>query len=79
MAFRLTVYIIDPGDKRIHVEHVFYGKNRAEAEKMKEHHLQACTYFRSAESNGYTDERGEDIDESEWPVAEETGGDIIDV
>lgn len=79
MAYRITVYIVDPGDKRIHVEHSFYGKDRAEAERMKAHHLQACEYFRAAETAGYTDERSEEIDTDEWPTAEETNGDVIDV
>jgi len=78
-AYRITVYIVDPGDKRIHVEHIFYGADRAEAEKMKAHHLAACEYFRHAEASGFTDERGESIPESEWPEAEETDGDVIDV
>lgn len=78
-AYRLEVYIVDPGDKKIHVVHSFYGKDRAEAEKMKAHHLETCEYFRHAETSGFTDERGESIPESEWPVAEETDGDVIDV
>ena len=79
MAYKLTVYIVDPGDRKIHVEHVFYGKDRAEAEQMKAHHLEACEYFRAAENSGYTDEQGEHIDLSEWPVAEEAEGRVIDM
>ncbi len=79
MAHRITVYIVDPGDKKIHVEHTFYGKNRAEAEQMKAHHLAACEYFRAAEAAGNTDEQEEEIDHDEWPVAEESDGDVIDM
>jgi hypothetical protein len=79
MPYKITVYIVDPGDKRIHVEHSFYGKNRAEAEQMKAHHLQACEYFRAAESAGMTDETAEEIDADEWPEAEEDDGDVIDM
>jgi hypothetical protein len=79
VAYRITVYIVDPGDKKIHVEHSFYGKDQAEAERMKAHHLQACEYFRAAENSGYTDEAGEEIPNHEWPRAEEIGGDIIDL
>jgi hypothetical protein len=79
MAHRITVWIVDPGDKKIHVEHVFYGKDKAEAERMKAHHLDACSYFRQAETAGYTDEEAEEIPNSEWPAAEETDGDVIDV
>lgn len=79
MAYKLTVYIVDPGDKKIHVEHSFYGKTRAEAEQMKAHHLAECAYFRAAESAGNTDEQGEEIDIEEWPVAEEDGADVLDM
>lgn len=79
MAFLVTVYIIDPGDKKIHVEHRFYGKDRAEAERMKAHHLQACGYFRTAENGGFTYEETEEIDSDEWPEPEEIDGDVIDV
>jgi hypothetical protein len=80
MAYRITVFIVDPGDKKVHVEHNFYGKDRAEAERMKAHHLDACSYFRAAEAAGLTDEEGEDIDSVEWPEAEEDGdSDVIDV
>jgi hypothetical protein len=79
MAYKLTVFIVDPGDKKIHVEHNFYGKDRAEAETMRDHHLQTCEYFRNAENSGYTDEQGENIDNSEWPEAEETDARVIDM
>jgi len=79
MAYSITVYIMDPGDKKIHVEHVFYGKDKAEAERMKAHHLQACEYFRAAEAAGLTDEHGEEIEQDEWPEAEEDAGDVIDM
>jgi hypothetical protein len=79
-AYALTVYIMDPGDKKIHVEHTFYGKNRAEAEQMKAHHLQTCEYFKKAEAAGLTDEHGMEISQDDWPEAEETDdGDVIDV
>jgi hypothetical protein len=79
VAYKITVYIVDPGDKKIHVEHSFYGKDRAEAQQMKAHHLQACEYFRAAEANGMTDEQSEEIDHEDWPVAEEEGVDVIDM
>ena len=79
MAYKITVYIVDPGDKKIHVEHSFYGKDRAEAERMKAHHLEACSYFRQAEANGYTDETAEEIDQEDWPEAEEEGTRTLDM
>jgi len=78
-AYALTVYIMDPGDKKIHVEHVFYGKDRTEAERMKAHHLQACEYFREAEAAGLTDEHMDEIDAEDWPQAEEEGIRTIDM
>jgi hypothetical protein len=79
MAYRITVFIVDPGDKKVHVEHNFYGKDRAEAERMKAHHLDACAYFRAAEAGGFTDETSESIPDDEWPEAEESDSDVIDM
>lgn len=79
MAYLITVYIMDPGDNKIHVEHRFYGKDRAEAQQMKAHHLTACEYFRAAENGGLTYEETEEIPQSDWPEPEEDDGDVIDM
>ena len=82
MATRITVYIIDPGDKKIHVAHEFYGHNLAEAQRMKTHHLAACEYFRAAETAGETAEEVDEIDQTDWPTYEvDTGydGDVLDM
>lgn len=79
MAYRLTVYIIDPETGKIFVEHCFYGRDRADAERNMLAHLAECEYFRAAESGGYTSEEDEHIDLDEWPIAEETGGTTIDM
>ena len=79
MAHRLTVYIIDPVDKKIYVQHVFYGRTRLDAENTKARHLAGCEYFRAAEAAGMTDEEHEEIHQSEWPVAEPEGVTTIDM
>lgn len=79
MAYRLTVAIIDPGDKKIHVEHLFYGHTELEARTAKAHHLESCSYYRDAERDGYTDEEMEQIPNREWPQAEEVAGRVIDM
>lgn len=81
MAHRITVYIVDPADKKIHVEHTFYGRDAAEAERHKEHHLAACPYFQEADLAGNTSEESDDIDDFDWPAVEESDddGDDTDV
>lgn len=79
MPYRLTVSIIDPGDKLIHVEHLFYGATEADARKSRAHHLQTCSYFAATERDGYTDEVMEQIPSSEWPQPEPADGPVIDM
>lgn len=57
-------------DGRVIVAHTFFGKNEAEAEKWKKHHLESCEYFRAAEKEGRTLEVTEELDELPEPTAE---------
>jgi hypothetical protein len=75
MAYKLTVFIVNPDDKEIYVEHNFYGATRAAAEHVKKEHLAGCEFFSEAEEEGRTIEEGEEISEDEWPTAEEDGED----
>lgn len=73
MAYALHVYIINPDDEEIYVEHIFYGENKDAAEQVKKEHLGSCEYFRAAEAEGRTDEWGEEIREEDLPRAEKRG------
>ncbi len=63
MPIALHSYILEPKTRRVLVEHTFYGETEAEADKFKAHHLDACSYFRSAEEEERTIEIVEEIDE----------------
>lgn len=78
MAYRITVSIIDPGDRKIHVEHLFYGATESDALTAKRHHLQSCSYFRDAERDGFTDEEIEEIADRDWPQPTPVS-DVIDM
>jgi hypothetical protein len=71
MAYKLTVFIVNPDDNEIYVEHNFYGATRAAAEHVKKEHLGSCEYFSAAEEEGRTIEQGAEISEDDWPVADE--------
>lgn len=70
MAYRLTVFIVNPDDERVYVEHNFYGETKADAEHVKEEHLGSCAYFKAAEDEGRTVEEGEEIPEEDLPEVE---------
>ena len=55
MAWAKHVYIINPEDEEIFVEHIFYGDTKDEAEQVEKEHLGSCEYFRAAEQEGRTD------------------------
>lgn len=63
MPVELNSFIKEKGSDRILVRHSFYGKDEAEAEKFKQHHLSSCDYFRAAEAEGRTIDIMLDIDD----------------
>lgn len=71
MAYKLTVFIVNPDDEQIYVEHNFYGETKAEAEHVKREHLASCEYFKAAEQEGRTIEEGEEIEAEDWPSVDE--------
>jgi hypothetical protein len=71
MAYRLSVFIVNPDDEKIYVKHEFYGETKADAEHVKQEHLASCAYFKTAEAEGRTDEEGEEISADEWPTVDE--------
>jgi hypothetical protein len=78
MAYKLTVFIVNPDDEQIYVEHNFYGATRAAAEHVKKEHLGSCEYFSAAEEEGRTAEEGEEISDEDWPVVGDGGRDTDD-
>lgn len=70
MAYRLTVFIVNPDDEEVYVEHNFYGETKADAEEVKREHLGSCAYFKAAEEEGRTVEEGEEISDEERPSVE---------
>jgi hypothetical protein len=71
MAYALHVFIIDPGDDEIKVEHVFYGMTEKEVEAYRDEHLKSCSYFSTAEKAGNVIEELEEISEDEIPQPED--------
>jgi len=71
MAYKLTVFIVNPDDEQIYVEHNFYGETKADAEHVKREHIASCEYFRAAEAEGRTVEEGEEIEAEDWPSVDE--------
>ena len=67
MAWALHVYIVNPDDEQILVEHIFYGETKDDAEQVKEEHLGTCSYFKAAEEEDRTDQKFVEIDDEEWP------------
>jgi len=69
--FAIHVYIKpkDAGDDDpIAVEHVFYAKDEAEADKLRLAHLAGCDYYALAEAEGRTAESTEELSDAEAPT-----------
>jgi hypothetical protein len=71
MAVALHVYIVDPGDEEIKVEHIFYGMTDKQAQTYRDEHLGSCSYFSAAEKAGNVIEEIEEISEDEIPQPED--------
>ena len=63
MPIELNSFIKEKTSDRILVRHSFYGRNAAEAEKFKQHHLASCEYYRAAEKEGRTLDVSVEIDD----------------
>jgi len=71
MAVALHVFIRDKGAAEsddISVEHVFYGRDEAEADAKRVAHLAGCENYALADVEGRTAEMLEDIPDSEVPT-----------
>lgn len=69
MAHKIVIDIVDPGDGKIKVTHIFWGETEAEAKTNYTHHLAACEYFQSAAEEGNVIEESFEIPLEEIPEA----------
>ena len=86
MPVAIHVYIRDKGAVEtdpISVEHVFYGRDDADAERKRTAHLAGCENFAKAEADGRTEDAYEEISEAEIPtwaiVSEDDEEEVIEV
>ncbi len=74
----LTVDIIDKEDGIIYVSHVFYGETEEGCRENMQAHASHCDQFKAAIRDGRTDEELEEMDDDEWPEAEQEELEIED-
>ena len=68
MAWAYHVYIVNPDDEEIYVEHIFYGETKQDCTHVRDEHLGSCAYYKTAEDEGRTDDKWEEIRASERPM-----------
>lgn len=73
MAWAYHVYIVNPDDLEIYVEHIFYGHTKNECTQVRDEHLGSCAYFKAAEDEGRTDGKWEEISAAQMPSVREAG------
>lgn len=70
MAVILRVYIIDPGDGTIKVEHDFFGRTEKEVDTYYAEHIGSCEYFAAAvREDRVIEELEDEVPESDLPRA----------
>ena len=82
MPWEYHVYIVNPDDLKIYVEHIFYGETKDACLQVKTEHLASCAYYRQAEEDGRIDDRWKQIPASALPhvgEAEDDDGNTIDL
>lgn len=79
MAWAYHVYIVNPDDEEIYVEHIFYGHTKADCTHVRDEHLASCAYFKAAEDEGRTDDKWEEIPDGARPTVDGDDGDAIDI
>lgn len=67
MAFLLEIAIVD-ADREIKVVHQFFGITEREVRTYKREHLENCSYFKTAETEGRTLETLERIPLGDLPT-----------
>jgi hypothetical protein len=68
MAWAYHIYRVDPGEDIIRVEHIFYGRTKAECIAEFHRHLGACSGLNAAEDEDRIEEEWEEIDPGQIPV-----------
>lgn len=71
MAWAYHVYIVNPDDEEIYVEHIFYGDTKDECTQVRDEHLGSCAYFKAAEQENRTDDSWQEIRASERPKVDQ--------
>lgn len=77
MAIAIHVYIRPKGaadDAPVQVEHIFYGRDEAEADKIRLAHLAGCENFALAEAEGRTFEDVEELPDVDVPNTSDFDG-----
>lgn len=77
MAVKIKVGIPE-ADGRIGVMHVFYGKNEKAARALMAAHADICPRFGPAVATHEVVESIFDLDDDEWPTADDLDADEID-
>src|SRR5215469_15402023 len=70
VAYVLTVYIIDAGDRTIKVGHNFYGLTEKECDTYYREHTASCEYFQAAVKENRTIEEIEEVEDLDLPTPE---------
>jgi hypothetical protein len=82
MAKAIHVFIKPKGaadDAMLPVEHIFYGRTEAEADKVRLAHMAACEIFALAEAEDRTSEEIEDLADEDVPTWAGVGFDELEV
>jgi hypothetical protein len=78
MAYAYHVYLVDPTEDYIPVEHIFYGRTKQECTDRFMAHQAVCKSFGPAVAEGRFDDLWEQIEASALPRVEEEDDDEDD-
>jgi hypothetical protein len=70
-AWEYHVYLIEPGNDYIPVEHIFYGFTKKECLDRYKAHQDVCGSFGPAVREGRTDDEWVEIDEDDLPTVDD--------
>ena len=70
-AWEYHVYLIEPGNEYIPVEHIFYGFTKQECTDRFKAHQEVCGSFGPAVREGRTDAEWVEIDEDDLPMVDD--------
>jgi hypothetical protein len=70
-AWEYHVYLIEPGNEYIPVEHIFYGFTKKECLDRYKAHQEVCGSFGPAVREGRTDDEWVEIEEDDLPTVDD--------